>query len=37
MALGDGTHTRPITADLRDATGKHEGDTVTAPTERFEP
>jgi hypothetical protein len=29
MALGDGTHMLPVKADVRDAIGKAEGDTVT--------
>ncbi|MFF9495794.1 DUF1905 domain-containing protein [Streptomyces flaveolus] len=36
MALGDGTHKPPVTADMRRAVGKEEGDTVTVrPAERL--
>ncbi|MBV9099539.1 MAG: DUF1905 domain-containing protein [Candidatus Dormibacteraeota bacterium] len=28
MAMGDGTHKLPVKADVRDAIGKQEGDTV---------
>jgi hypothetical protein len=28
MAMGDGTHKLPVTADVREAIGKESGDTV---------
>ena len=38
MALGDGTHKRPVKADVRKAIGKQEGDSVTVRlTERLSP
>jgi hypothetical protein len=38
MAMGDGRHMLPFTADLRRAIGKEAGDTVTVrPAERLEP
>ena len=33
MAMGDGTHKLPVTADIRRAIGKKEGDTVTVRLE----